>query len=230
MTAGEPLIRWDWVSGHLDEIALRVGEHLQLTAIAVVLGFAIAFGLSLLVLRFGWLEQPTTVLTGTLYTIPSLALFALLIPYTGLTIVTAEIGLVGYTLLILIRNIVGGIRAVPADVREAALGMGYGRAQLLWRVELPLALPVIVAGMRIATITTIGLVTVTALIGQGGLGYLILIGIQQFFSTPLIVGAVLSVALAVAADGALVLAQRALTPWSRAGLAAAERERTRPGT
>ena len=215
MTAGEPLIRWDWVAGHLGEIALRVGEHLQLAGIALVLGFLIAFALSLLVLRFGGLEQPTTFATGTLYTIPSLALFALLIPYTGLTIVTAEIGLVGYTLLILIRNIVGGIRAVPADVREAAIGMGYGRARLLWQVELPLALPVIVAGLRIAAITTIGLVTVTALIGQGGLGYLILLGIQQFFSTPLIVGAVLSVALAVVADGVLVLAQRALTPWSR---------------
>ncbi len=216
MTPGEPLIRWDWVAGHLDEIALRVGEHLELTGIALVFGFAIALALSLLILRFGWLEQPATVATGTLYTIPSLALFALLIPYTGLTVLTAEIGLVGYTLLILIRNIVGGIRGVPADVREAAVGMGYGRSRLLWEVELPLALPVIVAGLRIATITTIGLVTVTALIGQGGLGYLILLGIQRFFSTPLIVGAVLSVALAVAADGALVLAGRALTPWSRA--------------
>jgi osmoprotectant transport system permease protein len=215
MSAGEPLVRWDWVAGHLDEIALRLLEHLQLTGIALVIGFLIASALSLLVLRFGWLEQPTTFVTGTLYTIPSLALFALLIPYTGLSIVTAEIGLVGYTLLILIRNIVGGIRAVPADVREAAVGMGYGPLELLLRVELPLALPVIVAGLRIATITTIGLVTVTALIGQGGLGYLILIGIQRFFSTPLIVGAVLSVALAVAADGALVLVQRALAPWTR---------------
>lgn len=220
MTAGEPLVRWDWIAGHLDEIALRVGEHVELAAIAVALGFVIAFALSLLVLRFGWLEQPTTFVTGTLYTIPSLALFALLVPYTGLSIVTAEIGLVGYTLLILVRNIVGGIRSVPADVLEAALGMGYTRPQLLREVELPLALPIIVAGVRIATITTIGLVTVTALIGQGGLGYLILIGIQRFFSTPLLVGAALSIALAVAADGALVIVQRALTPWSAAPRAA----------
>jgi osmoprotectant transport system permease protein len=216
----EPLVRWDWIAGHLDEIALRVGEHVVLAAIAVALGFVIAFALSLLVLRFGWLEQPTTFVTGTLYTIPSLALFALLVPYTGLSILTAEIGLVGYTLLILVRNIVGGIRSVPADVREAALGMGYTPPELLREVELPLALPVIVAGVRIATITTIGLVTVTALIGQGGLGYLILVGIQRFFSTPLLVGAALSIALAVAADGALVIAQRALTPWSRAPRAA----------
>ena len=216
MTPGEPLIRWDWIASNAGEIALRLGEHVELTAIAVGVGFVIAFALSLVVLRFAGLEQPVTALSGTLYTIPSLALFAVLVPYTGLSILTAEIGLVGYTLLILIRNIVGGIRGVPADVREAAVGMGYTRAGLLRDVELPLALPVIVAGVRIATITTIGLVTVTALIGQGGLGYLILIGIQRFFSTPLLVGAVLSVALGIAADAALVLALRALTPWSRA--------------
>ncbi|OGN79094.1 MAG: hypothetical protein A3G84_01795 [Chloroflexi bacterium RIFCSPLOWO2_12_FULL_71_12] len=215
MTPGEPLVRWDWIASNLDEIALRVGEHVLLTAIAVGAGFAIAFAVSLLVLRVPKLEQAATFVTGTLYTIPSLALFALLVPYTGLTLLTAEIGLVGYTLLILIRNIVGGIRSVPADVRESALGMGYTPSQILWRIELPVALPVIVAGVRIATITTIGLVTVTALIGQGGLGFLILIGIQRFFSTPLLVGAILSIALAVAVDAALVLAQRALTPWSR---------------
>lgn len=217
MTPDEPLVRWDWIASHGGEIAARLGEHLQLTAIAVGLGFAIAFALSLAVIRSRRVEQPVVALTGTLYAVPSLALFAVLVPYTGLSLLTAEIGLVGYTLLILVRNIVAGIRGVPADVREAALGMGYTPGRLLWEVELPIALPVIVAGIRIATITTIGLVTVTALIGQGGLGYFILIGIQRFFSTPLLVGAALSVALAVAADGALVLAQRALSPWSRAG-------------
>jgi osmoprotectant transport system permease protein len=153
--------------------------------------------------------------TGTLYTIPSLALFALLIPYTGLTILTAEIGLVSYTLLILIRNIVRGVRGVPADVREAAVGMGYAPGEVLWRIELPLALAVIIAGVRLATISTIGLVTVTSLIGQGGFGFLILIGIQRFFTTELIAGAVLSVALAIVADALLVLLQRRLTPWAR---------------
>lgn len=218
MTSGEPLVRWDWIAGHLDEVALRVGEHLLLTAIAVSLGFVIAFALALVALRWPGTYGPATWATGTLYTIPSLALFSLLIPFTGLTIVTAEIGLVSYTLLILLRNIVGGIRSVPADATEAARGMGYTAAQTLWRVQLPLALPVIVAGIRVATITTIGLVTVTALIGQGGLGYFILLGIQRFFSTPLLLGAFLSVALAVAADAVLVLLQRALTPWSRARL------------
>ena len=215
MTPGEPLVRWDWIASHLDEIALRLGEHLLLTVIAVGAGFVIAFALALAALRWPALYPPATWVTGILYTIPSLALFALLIPFTGLTLLTAEIGLVGYTLLILLRNIVGGIQAVPRDATEAAAGMGYTPAQMLWRVQLPLALPVIVAGIRVATITTIGLVTVTALIGQGGLGYFILIGIQRFFGTPLVVGAFLSVVLAVAADALLVLAQRALTPWAR---------------
>ena len=216
MTEGEPLVRWDWIAGHLDELAFRLGQHVELTAIAVGAGLVIAFGLSLLVLRSPRLEAPVTWITGTLYTIPSLALFALLVPITGLSVLTAEIGLVSYTLLILIRNIVRGIRGVPAEVREAALGMGYAPRQLLWRIEIPLALAVIIAGIRLATISTIGLVTVTALIGQGGFGFLILIGIQRFFSTELVAGAVLSVALAIGADGLLVLLQRRLTPWTRA--------------
>ncbi len=216
MTEGEPLIRWDWIAGHLDELAFRFGQHVELTAIAVGVGLVIAFALSLLILRSPRLEAPVTWVTGTLYTIPSLALFALLVPITGLSVLTAEIGLVGYTLLILIRNIIRGIRGVPADVREAAVGMGYAPRQLLWRIEVPLALVVILAGFRLAPISTIGLVTVTALIGQGGFGFLILIGIQRFFSTELIAGAVLSVSLAIAVDALLVLLQRRLTPWSRA--------------
>jgi osmoprotectant transport system permease protein len=213
---GEPLIRWDWIASHLDEFAFRLGEHVELTVIAVGVGFVIAFGLSLLILRTPRTEAPVMWVTDTLYAIPSLALFALLIPYTGLTILTSEIGLVSYTLLILIRNIVRGVRGVPADVREAAVGMGYGPREILWRIELPLALAVIIAGVRVATITTIGLVTVTAIIGQGGFGYLILIGIQRFFTTELIAGAVLSVALAIVADALLVVLQRRLTPWTRA--------------
>ena len=215
MTEGEPLIRWDWVAGHLDEIAFRLGQHVELTVIAVGIGLVIAFGLSLLILKAPRAEAPITWVTGTLYTIPSLALFALLVPITGLSLLTAEIGLVSYTLLILIRNIIRGIRGVPADVREAAVGMGYTPRQLLWRIEVPLAIVVIIAGIRLATISTIGLVTVTSLIGQGGFGFLILIGIQRFFSTELIAGAVLSVLLAIGADALLVLVQRRLTPWTR---------------
>lgn len=214
MTEGEPLIRWDWLTEHLGEFGARLVQHVELTVIAVGLGSVIAFALSLLILRNRWLEAPVTWVTGTLYTIPSLALFALLIPFTGLTIVTAEIGLVSYTLLILIRNFVRGIRDVPADVREAAVGMGYTPHDLLWRIEVPLALGTIIAGIRLATISTIGLVTVTALIGQGGFGQLILAGMQRFFSTELIAGAVLSVALAISADSLLVLLQRTITPWT----------------
>jgi len=216
VTEGEPLIRWDWIASHLDEFAFRLVEHVELTVIAVGVGLVIAFALSLVILRAPRTEGPVTWITGTLYTIPSLALFALLIPYTGLTVLTAEIGLVSYTLLILIRNIVGGIRSVPVDVRDAAVGMGYTEREILWRIELPLASAVIIAGVRLATISTIGLVTVTSLIGQGGFGFLILVGMQRFFTTQLIAGAVLSVALAIAADALLVLLQRRLTPWTSA--------------
>lgn len=216
MIPGEPLIRWDWVLSHLGDIVGRIGEHLVLTGLAVGFGFVIAFVFSLWALRWPWLYPPLTWVAGVLYTIPSLALFALLIPFTGLSILTAEIGLVSYTLLILVRAIVGGIRSVPAEVREAAVGMGYSPSQVLWKIELPLAVPVIIAGVRVATITTIGLTTVTALIGQGGLGALILDGIQRFFTTPLLVGAVLSIALAVVIDAGLVLLQRLATPWVRA--------------
>jgi osmoprotectant transport system permease protein len=215
MRAGEPLILWDWTFNHLPEIWQRVQEHLLLTAIAVTIGFVIAFALSLAIKQIPALYAPVTWLTGVLYSIPSLALFALLIPFTGLSLTTAEVGLVGYTLLILVRNIVGGLRSVPADVREAATGMGYSRWQMLWRVELPLAVTVIIAGLRVAVVTMVGLVTVTGVIGQGGLGALIVLGLQQFFATPLVIGAVLSIAMAVLLDAALVLIQRLVTPWAR---------------
>jgi osmoprotectant transport system permease protein len=212
----EPWVRWDWVSRNTDAVLRAVREHVVLTVIAVVVGFLIAAPLALVVRRWRWLQAPLLSLTGILYTIPSLALLALLVPWTGLTRTTAEVALVGYTLLILIRNIVAGLDGVPPDVREAAEGMGYGRTRQLVRVELPLALPVIVAGIRIAVVTTIGLVTVTALIGQGGLGQLILEGLYRDFRTEVVVGSVLSVALAVIADLSLVGLQWLATPWTRA--------------
>src|SRR5919201_602012 len=188
--ADDPWIRWDWISGHVPVIRDALTQHIELTVIAVGIGLVIALPLGLLAWREHVLRTPIFSVTGILYTIPSLALFALLIPFTGLTILTAEIGLVSYTLLILIRAIVGGLAAVPPDAREAAIGMGYTADQLLWRVELPLAAPIIMAGGRVATVSTIGLVTVTALIGLGGFGYFILEGINRFFPTPLVVGAV----------------------------------------
>ena len=213
---GEPIVRWDWVLDHLDDLAERISEHVTLTVIAVGVGFFISFVLAIAITRRRWLFGPVTAVAGILYTIPSLALFAILVPITGLTILTAEIALVSYTILILVRNIVAALEGVPAEVREAADGMGYSRWARLWRVELPLAVPVIVAGVRIATVTTIGLVTVSALIGQGGLGDLIQDGIRRFFPTMIILGAVLSVVLAVIADVLLLLVQRLVTPWSRA--------------
>lgn len=211
----QPLIRWDWIVDHSDEIWVRLIEHMQLTFVAVAVGLVIAFPLGVLAYRRRRTYGPITAVTGIMYTIPSLALFAFLTPYTGLTFLTAEIGLVSYTLLILIRNIVAGLESVPDDVKEAARGMGYSNRQMLWKVELPIALPVIVAGIRIATVTTIGLVTVTALITLGGLGYFILLGLRQIFSTAALLGAVMSVILALFFDGLLLYAERILTPWSR---------------
>jgi osmoprotectant transport system permease protein len=207
---------WEGVFSRLDLIGDRLVEHIVLTVIAVLVGLAISFPLAVLCSRRRRLLPPVTGVTGFLYTIPSLALFALLVPFTGLSTLTAEIGLVSYTLLILIRNIVAGLLGVPQDVKEAAQGMGYTGRELLWRVEIPLALPAIVAGIRIAMVTTIGLVTVTALIGLGGLGSLMLGGFRNLYPELMIlVAVVLSVVLAVAADALILLGQRAITPWSR---------------
>jgi len=211
------LIRWSWVSYHLDDIGGYLLQHVQLTVLAVLFGLLLAFPLALAAIRWPRLYGPILGLTGVLFTIPSLALFILLIPFTGLSTRTSLIGLTIYTLLILVRNMVEGLRGVDRDVREAAQAMGYTPARQLFRVELPLALPVIMAGVRIATVTTIGLVTVTALIGQGGLGRLFIDGFTLNFATPIVVGLVLSVLLALAADLLLVGLQHRLTPWARSG-------------
>jgi osmoprotectant transport system permease protein len=218
LLAQEPLIRWDWIFDHGALIWSRFVQHVWLTVLAVGIGLAISFPLAILAHRHRWLYPPITGFAGWLYTIPSLALFILFIPITDLSIVTAEIGLVSYTLLILIRNIVAGLQGVSEDVKEAARGMGYTKRQLLWRVELPIALPAVVAGIRIATVSTIGLVTVASLIGKGGLGQFILEGLRTFFETQILLGAVLSVALALVADAALLSFQKALTPWTRPGI------------
>ena len=213
----QPFLRFDWIADNLGEIGFRTLQHLEITAIAMVIGFALSMALALLARRWSVLRGPTIGITGMLYAIPSLAAFGLLIPFTGLGLLTAEIAMVSYTLLILIRNILAGLDGIAPEILEAADGMGLTGSQRLWRVELPLALPVIIAGLRIATVTTIGLVTVTSFIGEGGLGYFILnIGISRFFPTAIYVGALLSVVLAVAADLLFVWLQRALTPWSRA--------------
>lgn len=214
-TQGRPLVEWDWISERGDVVLAKLLEHVQLTVIAVVVGLIISFPLALWAYRHKKVYPPITVFTGMLYTIPSLALFAVLIPFTGLSVRTAVIGLVSYTLLILIRNIVAGLDAVPNDTKEAALGLGFTPRQMLWRVELPLAMPVILAGVRVATVTTIGLVTVAAFIGKGGLGYFILLGFDRLFPTALLLGSVMSMAFAVAMDALLVWTERRATPWAR---------------
>jgi osmoprotectant transport system permease protein len=209
---------WGWIGRNLDELGMRTLDHVVMTVLAVGIGFAISFALALAIRRNRRLHGPIVAVSGTLYAIPSLALFALLIPFTGVqSLATAEIALVSYTILILVRNILAGFDTVGPDVLEAARGMGYTSWQQLWRVELPIALPVIIAGLRIATVTTIGLVTVTALIGLGGLGYVIIeLGFNRFFLTATLVGAAGSVLLALVAARAFVLLERRLTPWSAA--------------
>jgi osmoprotectant transport system permease protein len=208
----------DWVSHNWDSVlwpALR--QHVVLTAIAVTIGFAISMALALAAHRYRELERPTLLVTTLLYTIPSLALFELLVAPVGANIYAAEIALVSYTLLILFRNILTGLRAVPVEVLDAAEGMGMTRRQALLRVELPLALPAIVAGLRIAVVTIIALATIVYTIYNQGLGVPIHTALGEGpFKTELIAAGGLTVLLALAADGVLVLAQRALTPWARA--------------
>jgi osmoprotectant transport system permease protein len=213
--APNPWFSWSYVTDNGSTILRYLGEHVRLTVLAVLIGAVIALPLALIARHFRFTAAPLLGLSTIIYTIPSLALFALLVPAYGLSRTTAEIGLVGYTLLILVRNVVAGLDGVPADVVEAARGMGMSRWGTLLRVELPLALPAIVAGVRIATVTTIGLVTVTAVIGQGGLGQLILDGFTRDFRTPLTVGLTLSVALAALTDLALLTLERVATPWAR---------------
>jgi osmoprotectant transport system permease protein len=212
---GNAWVDWSWVGDHGDDILSRLREHATLTGWALLLGLAIAFPLALISAGQRPMRAIVIGLTGVLYTIPSLAAFALLLPFTGLSRTTAIIPLATYTLLILIRNIFAGLDGVPPEVQDAAIGMGYSRLRKLFRVDLPLALPTIFAGVRIALVTVIGLIPVAALIGQGGLGQLMRDGFERDFRTPLVVGVVLTVALAVAADLFVLGIQRMVTPWTR---------------
>ena len=215
-------IDWSWLGSHVGAMYDRFLQHLQLVVIAVVAGFVISLALGIWAYRrrraYAWI----ILVAGLLYTIPSLAAFALLRPVTGLTLLTALIPLTTYTLLILVRANVAGFDSVPADVLEAAEGMGYTRRERLLRVELPLATPLIVSGLRLACVSTIGLVTITSTIGDafGGLGFFI--KERPFFATEVLVGALGSIALALAADAGFARLQRRLTPWAKAQSCAAE--------
>lgn len=207
---------WAWIAAHLGDLAFRTAQHLYLTAISVAAGFAIAFGLSVWAVRRRSVLSPVIAVTGLLYTIPSLALFPFFVPITGLSDPTAVIPLILYSLLIFVRNIVAGFDAVPRDVIEAAEGSGYASAERFRQIEVPMATPLIVAGIRLASVSTIGLVTITAVLGDkfGGLGFFIFEGIRHAFPTEIVVGAVGSILLAVAVDVALVRIQRRATPWA----------------
>jgi osmoprotectant transport system permease protein len=209
------LIWWGWVGDHLDDIWQRTVEHVQLTVIALVLGCMISFTLALIAVNARWTYRPITRVASILYTIPSVALFVFLIPFTGLGMVTAQIALVSYTILILVGNTVAGLDAVPEAVKEAADGMGYTRWRRLVAVELPIAAPTIVAGVRIAAVTVIGLVTLATLVGNGGYGALINDGLKRNFPTPIVVGASLSILLALLVDAGLALVLWWVTPWRR---------------
>jgi osmoprotectant transport system permease protein len=205
------------VSDNWDTILRYLGEHVRLTVAAVVLGALIALPLALLARRTRFLAGPVLAFSTIVYTIPSLAMFAFIFPFTGLSSTTVLIGLVAYSLVILVRNFLAGLQGVPADVREAAQGMGYGPLRLFWQIDLPLALPAFMAGLRIATVSTVALTTVGVLVGHGGLGQLITGGFNaNFYRAEIVTGAVGCVLLALVADVLLAGVERLVTPWTRA--------------
>lgn len=214
--ARNPIIRWEWIIEEWQQVQTAILEHLRLTVLAMALGLVVSAVLAAIALRFRWTLTPITATTSLIYTLPSVALFALLAPVFGnLSLLTAVLPLAGYTLLILVTNIVAGFQAVPPSVRDAADGMGLGPARRVWTVDLPLALPFIVTGIRIATVSTVGMVTVAAIIGQGGLGRLIFSGLRRAFWTPMTVGASLSIILALLLDAVILGVGVLLTPWAR---------------
>lgn len=215
------MIDWAWITAHVPAIAGRIVQHVELTVIALTVGFVLSFGLAVWALRRPRVYFIVAGFAGIVYAIPSLALFAAFTAVTGLSLLTAEIPLVLYTFVIYIRNIVAGFEAVPIEVLEAADGLGFTAPQRLVRVELPLAIPLIVAGIRLASVSTIGLVTITITLGDtfGGLGFFI--KERPFFATEVLVGAIGSILLAVFADLVFARLQRRLTPWSAPGLAGA---------
>ena len=213
--AANPIIRWEWIIDEWDQIQAALIQHLELTVLSVALGVVVAGMLSLVALRYRSTAATITGFTGLLYTIPSVALFGLLVPYFGLSRATAVVPLAAFTLLILVTNTIAGFNAVPEAVRDAADGMGLTPTQRVLKAELPIALPYMITGLRIAVVSTVGLVTVAAIIGQGGLGRLILDGLRRTFWTPMTIGASLSIILALVLDGLIYFLGRMATPWSR---------------
>ncbi len=215
---GDHVFCWDWFRSHWgDTLQPALLEHIELTAIAIPIGAVLALGLALLARSRRRTEEPISVLTTLVYTFPSIALFQLLVPFTGLTYTTIEVALVSYTLVILFPNFVTGLKAAPPEVLEAARGMGLTERQTLLRVELPLALPAMIGGLRVAVVSTIAIATIAASIGKYGLGYPIFyaIGLPTPFKTEIYSAGALAIALALACDGALVVLRRLAIPWAR---------------
>jgi osmoprotectant transport system permease protein len=225
------VIEVSWALDHLDDLAFRVAQHIELAAIPVVIGFAISLALAIWAVRRPVVRGPIVSASGVLYTIPSAALFAALLPVTGIEIQTAVIPLTLYTLLIYLRNMLAGLDGVAPEVIEAADAMGYGRWQRLLRVELPLALPLIVGGVRLASVSTIGLVTVSGILGDrfGGLGFFIFEGYRHNFGIEIAFGAVPTILLALAVDLVLQRLQGRLTPWAPRTVRAIDPGRAVPG-
>jgi osmoprotectant transport system permease protein len=206
---------WRYVEDRRDEIVDATVQHVHITVLAVVLGMLIAFPLALVARRYTGLESSILGVSTGIYTIPSLALFPLLVPFTGLSMTTVVIGLALYALTILVRAVLEGLRSVPDEVRESATGLGYGPTKLLFRIELPLAIPVIMAGLRVATVSTVALTTVGSLVAYGGLGQLIKDGVSTNFRAELMTAAILCVLLAIVLDIVIVVTQHLMTPWTR---------------
>lgn len=204
-----------WSDRH-SELVDATTQHLQITVSAVLLGLALALPMAVAARRYPRLKVSILGLSTTLYTIPSIALFPILVLFTGITMTTVVIGLALYSLTILVRNALTGLEGVPDDVRESATGLGYGPTRLLFRIELPLALPVIIAGLRVATVSTVALTTVGAIVSYGGLGELLKDGVANDFKAEIMAASLLCVALAVVLDVLLLAVQRLLTPWARA--------------
>lgn len=208
------MIDWKWIFTHFELFGELLGEHIYLSIIPVIIGLAVSLVLGVASRYWAWTYTPTLAVTSIFYAIPSIALFVFLLDYTGLTAATAIIPLTIYTVSVLYRNVVEGLRSVDDSVRQSASSMGFGPLRQLVQVELPIAAPVIIAGLRVATVANVSMVSIAALIGIGGLGSLFTEGIQRFFMTEILVGIVLTMALAFVLDYLLALAQRVITPWS----------------
>ncbi|MDH6575337.1 ABC transporter permease [Kitasatospora sp. MAP5-34] len=212
---GEPLVRWYWIGDHLAYLRDLALDHAVIALVPVLIGLLIAVPLGLTCARFPRLYQPLSAVFNVVYALPSLAVFVVLIPYTGLaTRATVMVPLTCYAVAVLLPTTVDGLRAVPESVRQAATAMGYGPWHRLTAVELPASVPYLVSGLRVAAVSSISLAAVGALVGRGGLGYLFIDGFQRSFPTPIVAGIVLVAALALVTDLLLVLARRLLAPWA----------------